>query len=202
MQSSTDLEAAVLGVVSSHGPCTAYRVREKFRRSLSAHWNCSTGAIYPIFARLEQRKLIRREKDSPENFGVKYEITAKGTQTLRKWLLDTPRDGAQLMNFDPLRARLNVLAALEPEAQLAFVTSTREILSQHLKRIRKDVRQKQATSSIYDYLVARGAYLSVKNQVRWLDEVEKTLRENPEAAAAGSVLAAATPPDDGPSARE
>ncbi len=178
MQNSTDLEAAVLGVILSHGPCTAYRVRERFRGSLSAHWNCSTGAIYPIFARLEERKLIRPAKGSEESFGVKYEITSKGTQSLRDWLLDTRRDGSQLMNFDPLRARLNVLAALSREERMEFVQTTRDLLNQHLKLIRQDVRKKKTADNVFDYLVARGAYMSVRTQLRWLDEVEVALQEH------------------------
>ncbi|MDA7979729.1 MAG: PadR family transcriptional regulator [Pirellulales bacterium] len=178
MQNSTDLEAAVLGAIFSQGPCTAYRVRERFRRSLSAHWNCSTGAIYPMFARLEQRNLIRPAKGSEESFGVKYEITPKGTQSVRDWLLKTPQDGAQLMNFDPLRARLSVMAALSVDERTKFIESTRMVLKDHLKLIRKDVRGKKTAESLFDYLVARGAYLSVRNQLRWLDEVEKTLNEN------------------------
>lgn len=178
MQNSTDLESAVLGVILSHGPCTAYRVRERFRQSLSAHWNCSTGAIYPIFARLEERKLIRPAKGSEESFGVKYEITAKGTQTLRAWLLDTDKDGSQLMNFDPLRARLDVLSALSPEERIEFVSNTRELLNAHLKKIRKDVQAKNDSQRLFEYLVARGAYMSVRTQLRWLDEVEKALQEH------------------------
>jgi hypothetical protein len=39
MPGLTNLEAAVLSVIWSEGPCTAYAVRRQFQRSLSSHWN-------------------------------------------------------------------------------------------------------------------------------------------------------------------
>ena len=49
----SELEAVVLGLVWSDGPCTAYAVRRTVQASLSAQWSGSAGAVYPAVARLE-----------------------------------------------------------------------------------------------------------------------------------------------------
>ncbi len=54
-QRLSELEAVVLGLVWSDGPCTAYAVRRTVQASLSAQWSGSAGAVYPAVARLEQR---------------------------------------------------------------------------------------------------------------------------------------------------
>jgi hypothetical protein len=46
----SELEAAVLGLVWSDGPCTAYAVRRTVQNSLSTQWSGSAGAVYPVVA--------------------------------------------------------------------------------------------------------------------------------------------------------
>jgi DNA-binding PadR family transcriptional regulator len=53
------LEGCVLGILWERGPCTAYAARKVLRESPSPYWSGSAGAVYPLLARLEGRRLVR-----------------------------------------------------------------------------------------------------------------------------------------------
>jgi DNA-binding PadR family transcriptional regulator len=55
----TELEGSVLGMIGVKGPCTPYALRREFLDSPSQYWSASSGAVYPLVLRLEERGLIR-----------------------------------------------------------------------------------------------------------------------------------------------
>jgi DNA-binding PadR family transcriptional regulator len=108
----TELEGSVLGVIANEGPCTRYRVRNAFMRSLSHHWRASAGAVYPLLARLERAGLIASRSVSGDRRGGRtVSLTASGKAALDEWLRAIT---AQLAAPppDPIRTRFHFIARL------------------------------------------------------------------------------------------
>ena len=110
----TDLEGAVLGLIARDGPTTSYRLSREFASSPSQFWSGSSGAIYPLMARLRQRQLVQGEPDATgRRKATRFDITAEGRRALESWLTDADR--AADMGFDPLRTRLIFLHLVSSE---------------------------------------------------------------------------------------
>ncbi len=117
----TELEGSALAIIARNGACTAYAIKETFRKSPSSFWSGSAGAVYPLVKRLEARGLITSQAD--ENDGRarrEFTITTEGEAVLADWLTDVER--AANPGYDPLRTRL-FFAELMPEGVLdGFLT--------------------------------------------------------------------------------
>jgi DNA-binding PadR family transcriptional regulator len=169
----SELEGAVLGLVWASGPCTAYTVRRTFLRSPSPHWSGSAGTIYPIVQRLERRRLLASEPHSTGRRRSRlYRVTAAGNQALTAWMGPPLPQAAIGVPVDPLRTRTRFLAALSPERQETLLAEARKRLASHLEEIERDVAERR-NGDRYGYLMARGALLSTRARLAWLDEVRR-----------------------------
>ena len=173
----SELEHVVLGVVGMEQPCTAYTVRQVFRKSPSSHWSGSAGAIYPLVRRLEKQRLLRSTARRGDRRSARlYRLTNQGQTELRAWLRPPLPDASALMDLDPLRVRIRFLGALREKERRAVLTEAQVKLRAHLERLQDEVRQDRAGGDLYRYLVSRGAIRSVRAQLSWLAEVEHTLQ--------------------------
>jgi DNA-binding PadR family transcriptional regulator len=113
----TDLEGAVLAVIARDGATTSYKLAREFASSPSQFWSGSSGAIYPLMARLRRRELVVGKPDATgRRKATSFSITIQGRRELETWLLDVDR--AADMGFDPLRTRL-IFLHLVPAAERA-----------------------------------------------------------------------------------
>src|SRR3954466_1827399 len=97
----TDLEGAALAIIARDGSTTSYRLAREFASSPSQFWSGSSGAIYPLMARLRRRELVLGKPDATgRRKATSFSITAEGRRELETWLLDVDR--AADMGFDPL----------------------------------------------------------------------------------------------------
>jgi DNA-binding PadR family transcriptional regulator len=116
----TELEGAVLAVLSRIGPATAYQLKEAFRGSPSSFWSGSAGAVYPLAKRLETRGLLgSKDVSDTKRPRREFALTAAGGAALRAWLGDVER--ALDMGYDPLRTRLTFIDLLEEGARERFL---------------------------------------------------------------------------------
>lgn len=171
----SELEMQVLGVVWLDGPCTAYHVRELFRKSPSPRYSGSAGAIYPLFRRLEQAgyvisKVGRQGKRSKREF----RLTRRGMTTFKKWLREVPDIEAAVIH-DPLRSRVRFLAALPAD-------QARDVIDEALRKVRAKLPdyvvspdRKQGSDQPFLDLAVRNAVLVTKARIRWLEEVQRKL---------------------------
>jgi DNA-binding PadR family transcriptional regulator len=173
----SELEAVVLGLVWSDGPCTAYAVRRTVQASLSAQWSGSAGAVYPAVARLEQRGLIRsRDQATGQRRSQALEITAKGSRVLADWLRPPIDPGSLGIPPDPLRLRLRFLELLSPADRVAFLNEAIAAVETTLDRVKKDVRRtRRAGESPFQIAMATGALYSTRARLRMLKELEAGL---------------------------
>ena len=172
----SELEHVVLGVVGMEQPCTAYVIRQVFRKSPSSHWSGSAGAIYPLVRRLEKQRLLRSTARGGDRRSARlYRLTNQGQTELRTWLRPPLPDASALMDLDPLRVRIRFLGALRDAERGAVIEEAQAKLRTHIKRLQAEARQDRARGDLYRYLVSRGAIRSVRAQLSWLAEVERAL---------------------------
>lgn len=182
----SETEACVLALVSVEGPLTPYAIRKVFLNSPNPQWSGSAGTIYPLVERLLRRKLVRSKSClTGKRRGHQISLTATGSRALRLWLsLPTPEWVAGVPP-DPLRTRVRFLDAISLSQQRAFVQNAQQRTQAHLRSVEADCEQKRAKGG-FEYLMARGALLSMQSRCAFLQEVadalDVRLREGPRLA--------------------
>ncbi len=174
---TTELEAAVLGVVWQEGPCTPYAIRQHFLESRAPRWSGSAGAIYPLVRRLETRGLVR---STPSVRGRRahrdFRITRHGGTALKRWVRAPISLGDGALIHDPLRTRMLFLSALPREEALSFVSDALGALRRALQQAQKDCREKPVGEDQFAHFAARNALLVTRARVKWLAEVQGRLK--------------------------
>ena len=173
----SELEAVVLGLVWSDGPCTAYAVRRTVQASLSAQWSGSAGAVYPAVARLKQRGLIRsRDQATGQRRSQALEISARGSRFLADWLRPPIDPDSLGIPPDPLRVRLRFLELLSPADRTSFLNEAIAAVETTLDRVQKDVRRTRgAGESPFRIAMALGALHATRARLRTLKELKASL---------------------------
>lgn len=172
----SDLEGAALGHLWAHGPCTAHAVRTAFQHSPSTHWSGSAGAVYPLLDRLVDRGLLRAETVP---WGARkrrlLSLTPAGKERLSEWLRrGAGAEGAAAV-FDGLRTRCLFLGVLDDAERREFVRASRAALEAHLSRVEEYLEALHADGDRFAVLGGRGALLSARARLAWIDEIEKGL---------------------------
>jgi len=83
---------AILGMLSLM-PMSGYDIRKESATSIGYFWSESYGQIYPTLRRLASQGLVRRrtERRAGRPDRQIYEITERGSEMLRGWLVEEPR---------------------------------------------------------------------------------------------------------------
>ncbi len=171
MDTLTELDHMILGVVGLYGPCTGYRVRRVFLESLSPHWSGSAGAIYPALERLTRLELVDSKDDhTTRRQGKLLSLSQAGKKAVATWL-KPPLDAGALLDLDPLRTRVRVLGLVPPAQRQRFVASALEQLAALEQETRSMLRDSEAGDDPYHTLVCKGALKSLQARRRWLAEV-------------------------------
>ncbi len=169
---SSELEGFVLGLVHQFGPASPYDIRRHMRASPSTQWSASAGAIYPLVARLERRGMVTgRARRAGKRARREYTITAKGLAALRRWVGPPLPEFAVTVAHDPLRSRARFLAALSPDARLAWIASARAALDEVEARVRQWAASEGSKAEATESIVTRSGELDVSSRRQWLDEV-------------------------------
>lgn len=175
MRKLSELEGAVLGVVSAHEPLTPYQVRKVFAHSANPHWSASAGSIYPLIQRLaRQRLLAARGHVTGARKSRKYSLTAAGRRELRSWILEIGHAKVATTS-DLVRLRVFFLAALSPAERRKFVDRMIQKLAPVLARDRAYCRERDRAGDRFGHLGARGAVLMNRARLEWLKEIRAQL---------------------------
>jgi DNA-binding PadR family transcriptional regulator len=178
MSKLSELEGAVLGVLWTEGPCTAYAVRKTFQSSPSPQWSGSAGAIYPLVRRLQAKGFAgSRAQPGDRRGGRLYSLTSRGLKALQSWMAPPLSEDVTGVPMDPLRTRLEFLGALTPGMRRAFVKDARLKLEEHIAATRADCRATRGKKDPARHLVARGALIMLLARKDWLKEVSRSLRK-------------------------
>ena len=170
------LEAAILGLVSTGAPCTAYWIRKQFQSSPSSHFSGSAGAVYPAIRRLGKQGLVRGTRQQRGSRELRpYRLTNRGEQALKDWLLPPLPLEDITYSFDPIRTRVYCLDALDPEERLRFVDNALEQTRRYLAVVKADCEARRRAGDLLQHLGARGVFHEVRARIRWLGELRRAL---------------------------
>ena len=171
----SEIEACVLALVSVDGPATPYAIRKVFLDSPSPQWSGSAGTIYPLIERLLRRKLIRSKLClTGKRRGHQISLTTAGSRALGLWLSVPIPEWVAGVPPDPLRTRIRFLGAIRPNQLTAFLQNAHQRTQAHLRAVEADCEQKRAKDK-FQYLMARGALLSMQSRCAFLQEVAEAL---------------------------
>jgi DNA-binding PadR family transcriptional regulator len=180
----TDLEAAALGCVHRHQPCTTHFVRTRFRASPSARFSDSAGSIYPMMKRLQQRGLVSsRERTEGRRRVRYYSCSKKGRTLLGRWI-GPPLDEDAALTIDPLRTRMIYLDLVAPRARADWFAEAESILRQQLARIEEASRTAENPDVFFD-LANENARMETRARLKWLRVAEARLRDAGELGESG-----------------
>jgi DNA-binding PadR family transcriptional regulator len=171
----SEIEACVLGLISVDGPATPYAIRKVFLDSPNPQWSGSAGTIYPLIERLLRRKLIRSKLClTGKRRGYQISLTTAGSRALGLWLSIPIPEWVAGVPPDPLRTRVRFLGAISPKQQRAFLQNAHQRTQAHLRAVEADCERKRARGK-FQYLMARGALLSMQSRCTFLREVAEVL---------------------------
>lgn len=171
----SEIEGCVLGLLSVEGPATAYAIRQVFLQSPNPQWSGSAGTIYPLVERLLRRKLIRSKLClTGKRRGQRISVTASGSYALKQWLSVPIPEWVAGVPPDPLRTRVRFLSAISDAQQRAFLQNTHQRTQAHLRMVEEDCERKRRKGGL-QYLMARGALLSMQSRSAFLKEVADLL---------------------------
>lgn len=171
----TELEGVILGIVWSREPCSPYVILTRFQQSPTWGWSSSTGAIYPAIRRLKQRGLLdsRPEPGSKRNAAL-LSLTGSGRRALRDWISALSEEMGSA-SVDPIRTRVNYLAALDAAGRQAFLQRAEAITRSRLRLIHESPVDQSATDSWTLQATSRGLTLQLEARLKWLAELRKML---------------------------
>jgi DNA-binding PadR family transcriptional regulator len=171
----SEIEGCVLGLLSVEGPATPYAIRKVFLQSPSPQWSGSAGTIYPLIERLLQRKLIRSKLClTGKRRGQRISVTASGSRVLKQWLSVPIPEWVAGVPPDPLRTRVRFLGSVSYTQQRAFLQGAHQRARAHLHMVEADCERKRGKGGL-QYLMARGALISMQSRCAFLQEVAHAL---------------------------
>ena len=171
----TELEGAVLGVIWSLGPITAYGVVQRFLASTTPGWSSSTGAIYPAIKRLTREGLVVGTPELQDRRSTRrLALTDAGKSALRDWIigLEDWMGGAAV---DPVRTRMNYIGILSRSQQRAWVEKARGNALGALSEIASFEPDPTGHHREGVAFAARGAQADIEARIAWLGEVQELL---------------------------
>ena len=188
----TELDHCVLGVIWREGPITAYGVRRRFSASPTAAWSSSSGSIYPAIRRLVAGGLVRTDAPSDARNTQALRATAKGSRVLKRWL-GRVQEGLAGALADPIRTRVQFLAALPRADALAFLREADRDCRATLPLLRK-LRAERTVSRRHEESWAMvGAVYELEARLKWLRYVRREVSRRARALPARRVKPSPTP---------
>lgn len=167
----SEIEACVLALLSVDGPATPYAIRKVFLDSPSPQWSGSAGTIYPLIERLLRRKLIHSKVClTGKRRGYRISVTDSGSRALKQWFSVPIPEWAAGVPPDPLRTRVRFLEVLSNNQREVFLLNAHQRTQAHLCAVEADCERKRAKGE-FQYLMARGALLSMQSRCAFLREV-------------------------------
>ncbi len=175
MSDLSELEGAVLGLLWSEGPQTAYAIRTRFQKSPSSHFSGSAGAIYPLVERITKAGLAKATATSRgKRPSTSYALTAEGLSALTNWVAPVA-DWMAAVEFDPIRTRVHFLGSLDPDQQNSFLGEAVLKLEAEVETTRKLVTELNTPENNWRAWGARGALAVLQARLEWVREITDSL---------------------------
>jgi PadR family transcriptional regulator, regulatory protein AphA len=171
---------AILGLLMTK-PMSGYDIKKKIDDKLSFFWHENYGHLYPMLAKLDKEKLVKKEIVSEERRLDRkvYKITDKGKKEFAKWL-PRPHEFAKFRSELLLKVFFGVNA--EPEITIGFLNREKEFHENLLETY--DSIEKEINKTNYSkkyklfWLIAllNGKFYS-NSQILWCNDSIKKIRK-------------------------
>lgn len=165
----SELEGAVLGVLTRQQPLSAYAIRREFEQSPTGNWSASAGAIYPLVKRLTERGLIAEARVADDGRKTRrLSITPAGSKALKEWVRMTD-DALFGPTSDPLRSRGFALIAMPKTEQRRRLEDWRDRTRSSLDALRIHWAQDREAGETGIEMVYYGTVTELEGRLRWLE---------------------------------
>jgi DNA-binding PadR family transcriptional regulator len=174
--SLTEIEGVILGIVWSRQPCSSYVVLTRFRQSPTWGWSSSAGAIYPAIRRMKSRRLLdARLEEKSKRRAELLALTERGCEALRDWLTDMSEEMGSA-GVDPIRTRVNYLAALDAAERERFIDRAEAITRSRLDLVRQRRPDPKAAESWTLEATTMALVLQLEARITWLKALRPLAR--------------------------
>jgi len=172
------LELAVLGLLHEH-PMHGYELRKRLNAVLGPLRAISYGSLYPCLKDLLGTGLIATDSPSDATSGrrskIVYKLTPDGKDHLHQ-LLDEA--GPAAWEDETFGVHLAFFAQTDAAVRLRILEGRRSRLEERLDNVRSALARTRERLDSYTLALQEHGLESVEREVRWLDELIETERQD------------------------
>ena len=175
------LEPAILGLLDQ-SPLHGYELRKRLNLVLGSFRALSYGSLYPCLKSLVDKHWIQGTESiaAPHTVASKrakivYQLTADGKEHLQQVLASSGPATWEDENFD---VRFAFFAQTDAETRMRILEGRRSRLEERLDNVRGSLARTRERLDGYTLELQRHGLESVEREVRWLNELIATERDN------------------------
>jgi DNA-binding PadR family transcriptional regulator len=179
------LELAVLGLLQDN-PMHGYELRKRLSGVLGTFHAISYGSLYPCLKDLEARGLLVEDGEaqaaaplSGKRGRIVYRLTAEGKEHFQGLIGEAGPDTWEDERFG---VRLAFFGRTEASVRLRILEGRRSRLEERLDALRTSLARTRERLDGYTLELQQHGLESVEREVRWLDELIASEREQPQLA--------------------
>ena len=194
------LELAILGLLQEN-PMHGYELRKRLSGVLGTFHAISYGSLYPCLKDLEARGLLVEDGEaaasaplSGKRGRIVYRLTAEGKEHFQA-LIDEA--GPDTWEDDRFGVRLAFFGRTEASVRLRILEGRRSRLEERLDALRSALARTRERLDTYTLELQQHGLESVEREVRWLDELIASERDQPQKSGAPSGQPVSTQPGAG-----
>ena len=178
------LELAVLGLLQEN-PMHGYELRKRLSGVLGTFHAISYGSLYPCLKDLEARGLLIEDGEahagsaaplSGRRGRIVYRLTAEGKEHFQGLIGEA---GPETWEDERFGVRLAFFGRTEASVRLRILEGRRSRLEERLDAVRSSLARTRERLDSYTLELQQHGLESVEREVRWLDELIASEREQP-----------------------
>jgi DNA-binding PadR family transcriptional regulator len=180
------LEFAVLGLLNE-SPLHGYELRKRLNTVLGSLRAFSYGSLYPCLKDLVARGWITEDAPGPEEGGtpplagkrakIVYKLTAEGKERFQELLAES---GPSAWEDETFGVHLAFFRHTDAEVRLRILEGRRSRLEERLDSFRTSVARTRERLDRYTLELQQHGLESAEREVRWLNELIRTERNQPD----------------------
>ena len=176
------LELAVLGLLHET-PMHGYELRKRLSGVLGTFHAISYGSLYPCLKDLVARGWIVEDTSTADavpalgkRARIVYTLTAEGKEAFQAMIADA---GLDTWEDDRFGVRLAFFGRTEASVRLRILEGRRSRLEERLDALRSSLSRTRERLDTYTLELQQHGLESVEREVRWLDELIASERDQP-----------------------
>lgn len=157
-----------------------YELRKRLNLMLGWGRLLSYGSLYPALKKMLRRELIEEaptDRHPPRRQRIVYQVTGKGTEEFHRLMSEVGPTAWEDDNFD---IRFRFFSSTDMEIRLRVLEGRRSRLQERLDRVQRDLAMTQLEVDRYAAELQRHGVESVEREVKWLSELIRAERGDPE----------------------